>query len=487
MAWDHDFERAFHPHTVAFVGVSRDTVGGAQRFRPGATGFLLRLMDRGYKGRIYPVNPKLDEVVGLKVYPDLVSVPEPIDLVIVSVPAPAVPAVLEDCIAAGAKNVHIFTAGFEETGEEEGRKLAGQVRGIVRRGGLRVVGPNCMGIYVPGAALSMWPEGVTEGGHVAFVSQSGRLAQDYVEHAQHRGLKFSKAISYGNAYGLDESDFLEHLAADPDTRVIGMYLEGVADGQRFVSLVKDINRVKPVVVWKGGLTEAGSRAVISHTGSLAGQEQVWDAFYRQTGAVRATSIEEIADVHLAFLNLQPPKGRRVAHLGVGGGTSVASADIYVWEGLEVPTLSDQTRRELRGFIAPAGTSIRNPLDIGLVMRDMSLLERTLDAVASDPLVDIIVVAQHWLMLWFTQGEVVPKLAEFLADFVRQNKHGKPLVAVTRCWTEDPKGRGWLMDLDRALLEAGIPTYPTEERVARALANFVKYHEFMGEMAAPQPC
>jgi len=480
MVWDPDFEKAFDPRAVAFVGISRNSSGGTHSFLPAANGFMLRLIKRGYKGKIYPINPKLDQVVGLKVYPDLVSLPEPVDLVVVAVPARVVPSVLEDCIAAGAKNVHLYTAGFEETGLEDGRKLAIQVKEIIHRGGLNVIGPNCMGLYVPAAGVSMWPEGDTEGGHVAFVSQSGRLAQDYAEHAQYRGIKFSKSISFGNGYGLDESDFLEYLVDDPDTRAIGLYLEGVANGRRFAKMVKRINRVKPVVVWKGGLTEAGTKAARSHTGSLAGQQRVWDAFYRQTGALKATSLEEMADAHIAFMNLPPPRGRRVAHFGVGGGSSVASADIYARAGLQVPTLSPEVRRELQSYIAPAGTSVRNPLDISGIMRDTSTIRRTLENVASDPLVDILVVAQHWLMVWFTRGKVVPTLAEYLADFVRENRYGKPLVAVTRNWTENPEGRGWIMDLERALLEAGIPTYPTEERAAKALAKYVRYYEFLAK-------
>jgi acyl-CoA synthetase (NDP forming) len=478
MSWDSEFEKAFNPRAVAFVGVSRNSVGGTYTFFPAANGFMVRMMERGYEGRVYPINPGQGEVAGLKVYPDLKSLPEAVDLVVVCVPAKAVPSVLEDSIAAGAKNIHIYTAGFEETGLQEGKRLAGEVREIVERGGLRVIGPNCMGLYVPGTKVSMWPEADSKGGHVAFVSQSGRLAQDYAEYAQHRGIGFSKSISFGNGYGIRECDFLEYLTGDPDTRVIGMYLEGLSDGQRFVKTVKGLNRVKPVVVWKSGLTDAGSQAARSHTGSMAGQEKVWNAFYRQTGAIPVASLEEMADAHLALLNLPPPKGRRVAHFGVGGGSSVASADIYARAGFAVPKLSEDTRNELRRFIAPAGTSVRNPLDISGVMRDTDTVKRTLEKVAADPVVDIIVIAQHWLMVWFTQGKVVPTLAEYLTEFVRENRYGKPLVAVTRNWTEQQEGRGWIMELDRALLAAGIPTYPTEERAASALSKYVGYYEFL---------
>jgi acyl-CoA synthetase (NDP forming) len=480
MTWDADFERAFHPRAVALVGVTSDNPA-SRISRPGATGFMARLMERGFPGHLYPINSKATEILGVKAYPSLASAPQPIDLVIISVPAQAVPAVLEDCIAANARNVHIFTAGFEETGEEEGRRLAQEVKEVIRRGRLRVVGPNCMGIYVPGARLSMWPEGYTQGGPVAFVSQSGRLAQDYAEYGQQRGIRFSKSISYGNAYGLTASDFLEYFATDPDTRAIGMYLEGVVEGQRFLRLVREVNRSKPVIVWKGGLTVPGAKAVSSHTGSLAGQQRVWDAFYKQTGAVPASSIEEIADVTLALLNLPPPKGRRVGHVGVGGGTSVASADIYAREGLEVPTLTQRTRDELRRFIPAAGTSVSNPLDTALAMREIELLARTVETVAADPLVDIIVVAQHWLMLRFAGPEFAPKLAAYLADCVKENRFGKPLVVMLRSWTAQPGPVAEVKLLEQDLLQAGIPTYPTEERAVHALARFCAYHEFQREL------
>ena len=159
---------------------------------------------------------------------------------------------LEDCIAANARNIHVFTAGFEETGEEEGEQLGEKIREIAQRGGLRIVGPNCMGLYVPNARLSYWPEGCTEGGSVSFLSQSGRLAQDWAEYAQWCGICFSKVISYGNACTLDCTDFLDYLATDPETKIVGMYLEGVSDGHKLTRQVKEINQTKPVVMWKGG-------------------------------------------------------------------------------------------------------------------------------------------------------------------------------------------------------------------------------------------
>jgi acyl-CoA synthetase (NDP forming) len=289
----------FYPRSVALVGVSANPAGF------GATGFLMQLRRVGFPGGIYPVNPKAAEIQGLKTYPDLKSIPEVVDLVTVAVPAPRVPEVLEDCIAAGVKNVHIFSSGFSETGEEEGQQLETRITEIIRRGGLRVVGPNCMGIYVPASKLTAFGADPAGSGPVAFISQSGGHANFLTRYAQGLGIRFSKVISFGNACGLQALDFLEYLAEDTETKIITMYLEGIKNGNEFTRLVRAINRTKPVIVWKGGLTESGSRAVASHTGSLAGEGRVWDAFFAQTGAVRVNSLEEIVDVVMAFQHLTP--------------------------------------------------------------------------------------------------------------------------------------------------------------------------------------
>ncbi|MBE9500961.1 MAG: CoA-binding protein, partial [Chloroflexi bacterium] len=197
MAWDKGFEAALSPKAIAIVGVS------SKHASWGAGGFIGCLKRMRFEGGIYPVNPNATEIQELKVYPNLVSIPEHVDLVIVSVPAPAVPGVLEDCIAAGAKNVHIFTAGFEETGEAEGRELGEKVKAIARRGGLRIIGPNCMGLTVPGAKISTLFESLVESGPVAFITQSGTLAGNYNRYAEASGFRFSKVFSFGNAYVLD--------------------------------------------------------------------------------------------------------------------------------------------------------------------------------------------------------------------------------------------------------------------------------------------
>jgi acyl-CoA synthetase (NDP forming) len=494
MAWNPEFEVAFNPKTVAVAGASRETLFWGD--------FVLNLQRVGFPGRIYPINPRAadGDIHGLKVYPDLRSVPEPIDLVIVAVPAVAVPTVLEDCIAANAKNVHVFTAGFREIGEEKGIELEGKLREIAKRGGLRILGPNCMGLHIPAARLTTWEMLDPKAGPVAFISQSGGHAGLFVGDGPQFGIHFSKVISFGNAAGLDSLDFLEYLATDPETRIITMYLEGIGDGGRLTRMVREINREKPVIVWKGGLTQWGAKAVASHTGALGGDREIWDAFYRQTGAVRVDSLEELCDVTMTFLGLSPLTSRRIALIGAGGGNSVAGADICAREGLELPTLTPETAKVLRSFIPPEGTIITNPLDIGVVLRDVSVLLRSLEPVAADPLIDSIIFA---LPVGLLLAALLPQMATTdaktfvaLADreyrsaidsiirFARQDVHRKPLMMVPQVGMGLPLP-GVRGKTQRDLIAAGIPVYLSLQRATRALSKFIGYHEFHTKASAPQ--
>ena len=471
MAWDKGFEAALNPKAIAIVGVS------SKRSDWGAYGFIGCFERLHFEGRIYPVNPKATEIQGRKTYPNLVSIPEHVDLVIVSVPAPVVPGVLEDCIAAGAKNVHIFTAGFEETGEAEGKELGEKVKEIARRGGLRVIGPNCMGLYVPAARISTLFESLAESGPVAFISQSGTLVGNYNRYAGAFGFRFSKVFSFGNAYVLDSTDFLEYLADDPETEVICMYLEGVKDGRRLVKLVREINRTKPVILWKGGLTDYGAQAVASHTGSLAGADAVWDAFFKQTGATRAGSLEELSDVTQGFLHIGRPPGRRVAVVGGGGGSSVATADACAQEGLEVPRLTPETRRQLGEFITLAGNSINNPLDIWGVLYDANSLQRVLKLVAADPLIDVVIVEYNPDMFEGLKRGQWQKLTQCLLDFSHENRTKKPMMVISRSWGDDSKVEAQQRKFQIRLTEGGVAVYPTLARGSRALAKLIQYYEF----------
>ncbi|MBN1665056.1 MAG: acetate--CoA ligase family protein [Deltaproteobacteria bacterium] len=463
----------FDPKSLAVVGATRSS-------RNGFPGMFNRIADFGFAGRLYPINPNTDDVDGYKAYPSLVSLPEPADLVIISVPAPAVPDALRDCAASGSRNVHIFTAGFKETGEEEGVRLQEELEQIAREGGLRVIGPNCMGLYVPKSRLLTWMIASKESGPAAFISQSGGHAQDFTHYATNQfGIRFNKAISFGNALTLDSTDFLAYLDGDEETKIIAMYLEGVKDGRRLLNLISKINRKKPIILLKGGLTESGARAVASHTGSMAGGEKIWNALYRQTGAIRVDSLEQMADVALAFLNLGEAKGPGVAVVGTGGGVGVAAADSCARVGLELPPLPEEMRRKIREFTPPAGTMIRNPIDNHYAFMNLDILGRTLDLLADAPYIDMFILALH--LDWFfsvDEGGQIERIGEYIVNKVRAHANGKPVVVVWRQYQPVPEIKEVRVRLEKTLLKGGIPVYEGLPRAAFALSKLYEYHAFL---------
>ncbi|MCP4757402.1 MAG: hypothetical protein GY866_41610, partial [Proteobacteria bacterium] len=299
---------------------------------------------------------------------------------------------------------------------------------------------------------------------------------------------FSKMISFGNACGLQVADYLDYLRQDPDTEIITMYLEGIRDGNKFTRLIKEINRTKPVVIWKGGLTESGSRAIASHTGSLAGESRIWDAFFAQTGAIRANSLEEIVDVVLAFQYLGAPKGRRALVLGGGGGNSVAFADTCGNHNLQIPPLSETTRKELNAFIQLAGNSTRNPLDVWMVQWDINLYRRVIEQSMSDPAIDLAIVDRVVgdLTEEFEEGDLEEMLKkyrevnDFLVRFAQSNAKSKPLVVTTNMYGNNLKSAGTAETLRREFVSAGVPAFGSLESAARALDRFIGYHEFQAE-------
>ena len=465
-----------HAKSIAVVGAARARRGGF----PGMFGCLRNF---GYPGKLYPINPKVEEISGIKTYPSLISLPERVDLVIISVPAPFVPDALRDCVASGNKNIHIFSSGFKESGEEEGIQLQKEIEKIAREGGLRVVGPNCMGFYVPASRMLTWTAASKESGPISLISQSGGNAQEITNYTSNRyGIYFSKSISYGNALTLDSTDFLDYLAHDDETRIINMYLEGVKDGRHLLDLVTETNRHKPVIIYKGGLTESGARAVSSHTGSLAGGEKIWKAFFRQSGAVPVDSLEEMADVTLAFHHLEKTPGKKTTVLGFGGGIGVAVADSCARAGLELPELSSETIKKLRQFIPPAGTMIRNPIDAVIAFIDLNLFGKVLNILTTSGEIDnfIISVPLDWLFGKEKGGTHIEKIASYLAQEGRKHTQGKPLVVVWRQYEPAPEIRKWVAVMEKILLPAGIPVYDGLPRAVVALSKLAEYSAFQKE-------
>ena len=471
----------FHPRAVAVVGVSPPQWGPADV----AAGFLIALQDIKFEGPIYPVNPHHDEILGLKCYPSLLDIPGPVDHVIFSVPTKAVPQVFEECVAKGVRTIHFFTSGFTETGLSEGAELEQRLVARAREAGIRLIGPNCMGLYCPSTKIAVMPDSPVEPGPVGFLSQSGGNAGDVVFTAAPRGIRFSKVVSYGNAADLNEVDFLEYLTEDADTEIIIAYIEGVRDGRRFFDALRRASARKPVIILKGGRTEGGERAVFSHTASLAGSARVFDALLRQVGAVRVDSVDELVDLTVAFRFIEPPQGRGVAVVGPGGGFSVFAADEVNEAGLALPDLSPAVQEELRRFTPIAGTSVRNPVDTNIIM-EFNKLTDTLRIVASDPNVDVVVfhigfgwgsgqrgLQQNDQPLPFDPAMIVKALTDAIVQ--AKETAAAPIILVVRT-ALDKLSQRFSTVLQEQCARRGLPVFPTIPRACNAVAKMVRWRE-----------
>lgn len=478
-----EFARAFNPKSVAVVGASRVSKTESANWSNPSGQFIPYLLKLGYKGKIYPVNPKADEILGLKCYPSVSAIPEVPDMVTVSVPARVLARVLEDCASAGALNIHVFTSGFSETDTPEGREMEKTVREVATRNGIRVVGPNCLGVHSPRAQFSTIGDIENKSGGAAFVAQSGGHAMDFIFRAEDVGIGVSKVISFGNALVLESADYLEFLGQDDTTTSVGMYIEGVKNGPKLLELVREINPRKPVIIWKGGLSESGSRAAASHTGSLAGQSAIWDAFFRQTGAVRAGSVEEVVDVMQAFSLLPAPRSNRLAMIGSGGGNSVAASDICSQEGLDMAMLSDETSARLRDFIPDAGNSVRNPVDLSFMANVRDKQRQAAEIVTSDPNIDMLLMIPSLSEYVDVTSQAEKAVAGDFAEIARSHSNGKPVVILLPVRIRDPRIKMDYRKLREEFAEAGLLTYTDLRRACRSMAKFVQYHMHQASLAS----
>ncbi|MEE8347393.1 MAG: CoA-binding protein, partial [Dehalococcoidia bacterium] len=351
-------EAIFHPRAIAVVGAS------ANPDTPGYD-YVSALQEFGYSGRIYPVNPRAQEILGLRAFPSLRDVPGRVDYVISCIPAAAALDLVDDCAAKGARALQMFTARFSETGRPEGADLERRLAERAHAAGVRIIGPNCMGLLYPRQGISFRADMPRQPGTVGFLSQSGNLLFELTYLGGPRGLRFSKAVSYGNGLDLNESDFLEYFAQDTESAVVGAYVEGVRDGRRLFAALKRAAAQKPVVVLKGGRTAAGGRAAASHTAAMAGQQQVWDAAVAQAGAVAVDTVEELIDMLIAFAYMRPGSGRPYGRLGMvggGGGRSVLTADLCEELGLAAPPLPPDVERRIADKAPDLAGWVTNPVD-----------------------------------------------------------------------------------------------------------------------------
>ena len=442
----------FNPASVAIVGASQIV---------GKVGYevLTNMLAAGYKGTIFPVNNKTATIEGLKCYPNLESIGQVPDLVIIILPAKIVPSIMRECAKIGIKSVIVITAGFKEIGEQ-GQKLEQQITQIAKGAHIRIIGPNCLGVIAPANNLNASFAGdLPRKGSIGYLSQSGALLAAILDTANAHGIGFSKLVSIGNKADIDELDLIKAFGEDPDTKVIAGYLESINNGNDFVSLAEKISRDKPILLMKSGVTGAGSQAASSHTGSLAGSETAYEAVFSRAGIVRCSSIKLQFDFAQAFANQPLPAGNRVAVVTNAGGPGIMAADAIEQQGLVFAKLTDETVKKLSEGLPPAA-NVHNPIDVlGDALADK--YKFALDLVVDDPNVDAI------LVLLTPQAMTEATATANVIVQTSNGKSGKPIFASFL-------GANKVAQAVEVLRDNGIPQYDSPEAAVLTIKTMVDY-------------
>jgi acyl-CoA synthetase (NDP forming) len=470
----------FHPQNVAIIGAS-----------PVADIATLALMKTKIRDRVYFVNPKYKEIFGKKCYASVLEIEDPLDYAIICINASYVPKIIGECIDKGIKGAHIYTSGFSETGLPEGVELEKRLKDAAA-GKIRIIGPNCFGIYCPRSGLAIVPESSEEEGNVGVIAQSGSVAESFSYFGKTRNLRFSKVVSYGNATDLDCPDFLEYMADDPQTRVIALYIEGSKHGRRLREALRYAAVRKPVVAIKGGLTDNGNRVARSHTGQLTGTPDVWRALFRQCGVVQVSNHDELVNTVAAFSHSPLPRGNRVSLISNSGGFSVIQTDLCAAEGMEVPRFSDSTIKSLRQLVPLAGTSIGNPLDAWpifyKVFQKEGSLTEIIKVVGSDENIDSLVFMfdQFRYIRRARKHEAIDHMQLVIGMMVEGARYcrdelGKPVFLSVSLdpFLEDDEDRQGNLILKRAFESEHFPVYSASDVTIRALSRLYKYAARIG--------
>lgn len=430
---------------------------------------------------IYPVNPTISEVLGIATYDSVVDIPSPIDLAVIAVPASQVPSVLRECVKKGVRTAVIISAGFAET-DEQGCELENELVGIAQQGGIRFVGPNCLGHVDTSSHLCTlaWAE-VIPAGPVGVISQSGNYGQLTMRTGMASGIGFSKFISTGNEADLHLEDYLEYLAQDHDTRIITAYIEGLREGRRFFQLAKGTTTRKPMIVIKAGGTKESARAARSHTGALVGSDAVYAAAFRQAGVIRVDDNDELCDVLTALLNQPLPRNNRIGILTIGGGPGVVAAEACEQEGLKIAPLSPLTMEKLNACL-PSRWSHGNPVDTaGMIAAKRQYLFASLLALMEDENVDAILLlvplvfnSERLSAFLGLSGKETKTFQEIQKENLitvkeRAKEYGKPVFVVPLAKDEEASS---------FLLREGIPAYHNPQRAARVLHHLVWYSHYL---------
>jgi acetyl coenzyme A synthetase (ADP forming)-like protein len=453
-------QKILKPNSIALIGASRE---------PKKLGHitLRNLIEGGFKGRIFPINPEAGEVLGLQAYQSVSKVPEEIDLALIAVPAALVPKVIEECGQKDVKAAIIISAGFREVGPQ-GEACEQETVRAAQKGGMRILGPNCLGVINASENLDATISRVVDpkklkSGNIAFVSQSGAFGASLYSWAQGRGIGFDKLISFGNMCDIDESDMFEYLATDEKTKVIVMYMEGVKDGRKFLKTASRVSLVKPIVIMKIGRSSRGSKAAKSHTGALTGSNAIYDAAFKQSGVIRAANTSEMFDFAKAFATQPLLRGNKMVIVTNAGGPGVAATDACEEEGLELAEIDENTRKSVRALI-PSFASALNPIDTtpqvsprvsGEIFKIL-LSDKRIDGAIS-------------ILVGSKPREYAEEVVNAHAGVAQT--YDKPIVL---SWTVDKSAE----DLVIRLEEKGVPVYETPERAVKSMAALWRYKAFL---------
>jgi len=459
-----DLKSLFQPESIAVVGASQDELksGGM---------FVASLLRDGYQGTIYPINRKESEIMSLRSYPGILDVPGKIDLAVIAIPAPGVPQVVAECARKGVKFAVVHSVGFSELGAE-GRELERQMVEAARTGGVRIVGPNCMGIFSPKGHINTivpYARVTMEPGDVAFIGQSGWASESTTRLGSERGLRFSGIVSIGNQSDLTIEDFLEYFGNDPETKVFAAYIEGIKQPRRFLNLIDEISPRKPIIVWKGGSSESGAKAVASHTGSLAGNYALLEALSRQKGIISAGSMGELLDLVVAFSCPYLPAGREVGLLIEAGGGAVATADACANAGLKISPLPEHVQKQIREFLegkVPLSPARGNPVDLVWVsFADANEVYGTCLEIMAQAVDSCLTICYAFL----EDGSFLSHLESI------RDRNRKPIIVVPG--NSIDQRQGMFLAVRR-----GIPAYAMPENAVRVLETMTQRAEYLNSFA-----
>jgi acetyl coenzyme A synthetase (ADP forming)-like protein len=451
----NDMEYILSPKSVAVVGASN---------RPGSLGLAVfrNLLDGGYQGILYPVNPKAKSVQGVKAYPSVTGIPDDVDMAVLIVPSEQVESIIEESAGKGIRGCIVITAGFKEIGGL-GVELEKRVRAVAKAHSIRMLGPNCLGAANTNQAVRMnatFARKMPKTGNIALVSQSGAMCVAILDYAAGRNMGFSKFVSIGNKADVNEIDLLRYLRDDPDTRVIIMYLEDISDGHAFIEVARDITLTvgKPILALKVGRSAEGARAAASHTGSMAGSDTAYDAIFMQGGIQRVEGVNELFNYALAFSSQPLPRGSRIAIVTNSGGPGIMATDALIRPGITLASLSEETKGRLKAKLPPTA-SVHNPVDVigdADAKRYGAAIRYTLEDEAVDGAIIILAPAATTEIM--ETAQIVPRVTQDI---------NKPILCSFMGLVDVSEGV-------RYLENNGIPNYPFPEDASRTMAAMVRY-------------